>query len=165
MQIFTYDPSSDESLRDFNERFATFCEERLVLNIESRVFGRQLVITVTEVDDMPTMPGTPLITATVRQLKPDTDIEEYINTIIEKIEEMNPEEPSDDEGETIPFSTQILECSDKPGHGYALVLCMIGVYTGEDDEGDDGDDEASPETPDGSYVVEPERIEAGQDVG
>jgi hypothetical protein len=166
MHIFTYDPASEESLRDFNERLGTFCEERLVLNIESRTFGKRLVVTITEVDDVPTMPGTPLVTATVRQLTPDTGVEEYVNSVIEKIEEMNPSEPNDDEGETVPFSTQIVERSDKSGYGYVIVVCMLGIYTGEEDDENDGDDEEEPiQGPGGDhYVVEPERVEAGQDV-
>jgi len=159
MRVFTYTPGA-ERLREFNERLIAFCDEEAVVDISAQAFGNSAVISCVTADDVLAIPGQPVVVAMLRELTADTNVEAYLNKVIE---DFDPE----DEDAPVPVKIALMEKPNKPGCGSVLFVCINGALDpagegedgeGEDDEDDDEDDDGEGDEGGEGAPIEPERV-------
>lgn len=124
MEVFTFSPHSTESLADFNSRIADFClesEENPVVGVVSSLAGRTLVVSLSQMEDLPFVP--PMAVLVVATMVEPTDaggMENKLTEVLETIKAMNT-----DDTPRIPVEVRMH--TDNDGYGYALILINVGA--------------------------------------
>jgi len=139
MQVFVFNPrNQEETLRDFNQRLQEYCDAEEVVSIDCETIGSSLIITCVEADDINAPAGSPVLVATMRKIKDGEDIESYLEGVLDKIDESN-EGISEDQSETVPIDIRICCRADKVSEGYAVIICVAGIFIGGEEEPQEGD--------------------------
>ena len=141
MQPLVYNPKTKrESLQDFNARLQEFCAEVPVVSVNASTIGSALILSLLTADDAG-HPGQATVTVVVRKVDSEAvDLEEHLIAMIEHAEELGTEEAPNE-----PVGLITVERKDKPGEGWAVLLCVNGEVGPPDGEELTPDDEVKTE--------------------
>lgn len=131
MQPLVYNPKTKrESLQDFNARLQEYCAEVPVVSASASTVGSALILSLLTADDAG-HPGQATLTVIVRKIDSEAvDLEESLTSMIEHAEKAATDEVPND-----PVGMLTVERKDKPGEGWAVLLCVNGEV-GPPEEGE-----------------------------
>ncbi len=130
MEIFSWLPGGPESLEDFNNRVAEFCEMdgSDVVDIISGLAGPAIVLSLAQADDLAFAPPMVMLPLVIPLAKDDLPrLEDKLGNLIEAIRQQDTPERM-----RVPIAVRT-HVSDYTGTGYAVILVGIGELEPEEE--------------------------------